>query len=373
MVLGEGSPTNLLWYALGPTAPHRIDDPASFDPASRLLTLRAGAATRVLTADGFAPGREPRDSGPDRQAARFRAYALLRDAVQREETGFASDALAPARRAIEEARAAADDYLVEWAHRVAGRIAIRAGRASEGEKELSDLLSTSEAAAEIAYEMARAFHFAGETARSARWYSWGISRVRENAAGRSNFEFLEGQVFVLAEARRWAEAEEAIARFSEAFPGTGFPATYRAFLLWRRGGRPVIAPGEVMHAEDLGRYWRLEFRLDAGEGLEILSRDLAAERAVASETHPLLLSLSAEIEARRGNLEGALEQASAAWSEVRAARLRQTWARAHASFVAGRLARIAERAGRPDVAREARAALGAAQPRQAPLVRTTSE
>ena len=84
-----------------------------------------------------------------------------------------------------------------------------------------------------------------------------------------------------------------------------------------------------------------------------LARDLASERTTASTTAPLLLSLSAEIEARHGNLGAALTQATTAWHEVRAARVRQPWARAHLPVVADRLARIAAKAGRPDLAREA--------------------
>ena len=181
----------------------------------------------------------------------------------------------------------------------------------------------------------------------------GASRVRAGRAGRTPNEFLEGQLFALAEAERWTEAEDAISRYDSAFPGQPFPSAYRKFLVWRRGGRPDLFPEETRNGDDLRRYWALEARLASGEGLDALSRDIASERTSASETRPLLLSLSSEIEARQGNLDAALTQATAAWNEVRAARIRQPWARAHAPVVADRLARIAAKAGRPDLAREA--------------------
>jgi tRNA A-37 threonylcarbamoyl transferase component Bud32 len=354
---------NLLWYALGPTAFHHSGDLASFDPASRLLTLQTGSSSRVLTAEGFDPGGRSRVPAVERQASRNRAYALLQDAVQREETGFAADALLLTREAIHEAAAAGDDPLLEWARRVSGRIAILAGRTDEGEKEFSALLEGSEATPDIAFELARALHLAGETARSARWYGWGLSRVRGQLAGRTAYEFLEGQLFALVEAERWRDAEEAITRNESAFPGQLYPANFRAFLLWRRGGRPDPLPEGTQFANDLVRYWALEVRLTAGKALDTLAADVATERKISSDTGPLLLSLSAEIEARRGNLDAALAQATTAWTEIRSACLRQPWARAHAPVVAERLARLAEKAGRPDLAREARTAIPVRPPK----------
>jgi tRNA A-37 threonylcarbamoyl transferase component Bud32 len=353
---GQTNAANLLWYALGPTAPHLTDVRASFDPASRLLTLLGGAANRVLTADGFAPGGAMKATAPERQAARNRAYALLRDAGQREETGFALDALALARQAVEDAVAAGDEPLTEWARRVAGRMAILAGRASEGEEELSALLATSEAAPDIAYEMARAFHLSGDAARGARWYGWGLSRVRAQGAGRAPNQFLEGQLFALVEDGSWADAEQALDRFEAAFPQSSQTPVYRGFLRWRRGERTDLLPEETRIGDDFGKYWALEVRLASGEPLNTLARDLAAERTAASDARSLLLSLSSEVEARRGNLEAALAQATTAWSEVRGARSRHPWARAHAPVVAERLARLAGKAGRADLARETRAA-----------------
>ncbi|HYN43539.1 MAG TPA: hypothetical protein VE129_17310, partial [Thermoanaerobaculia bacterium] len=361
---------NLLWYALGPTAFHHSGDLASFDAASRLLTLQAGSSSRVLTAEGFDPGGRSRLPAVERQASRNRAYALLQEASQREETGFAPDALTLTREAIKEAAAAGDDPLLEWARRVSGRIAILAGRADEGERDFSALLESSEAAPDIAFELARALHLVGETAKSARWYGWGLSRLRGQLAGRTAYEFLEGQLFALVEAERWRDADEAITRNEAAFPGQLYPANFRAFLLWRRGGRPDLLTEGTKYGDDLVRYWALEVRLASGESLDTLARDLATERKVASDTGPLLLSLSSEIEARRGNLDAALAQATAAWSEVRAARSRQPWARAHAPVVAERLARLAEKAGRPELAREARAA---DRPRPAPPIGSTSK
>lgn len=81
---------------------------------------------------------------------------------------------------------------------------------------------------------------------------------------------------------------------------------------------------------------------------------LAAERRASSDSQPLLLSLSSEIEARRGNVAVALGNASRAFRECEAARARHPWARAHAALLADRLAKLAERAGRKDLVREAR-------------------
>ena len=276
----------------------------------------------------------------------------LRDAGQREETGFAFDALALARQAVDQAVAAGDEPLAEWARRVAGRIAILAGRASEGEEGLTALVATSEAAPDIAYEMARAFHLAGDPGKGARWYAWGLSRVRDQGAGRTPYQFLEGQLFALVEKSAWVEADQALDRFESAFPQAGQGPVYRGFLRWRRGERTELLPKETSIGDDFGKYWALEIRLASGESLDTLARDLDAERAAASDAGPLLLSLSSEIEARRGNLDAALARATTAWSEVRGARSRHPWARAHAPVVAGRLARLAGRAGRADLARE---------------------
>lgn len=354
---GLTNAANLLWYALGPTARHRAGAQVSFDPVSRLLTFPGEPASRVLTAEGFAPVGTARATAPERQAGRNRAYALLRDAGQREETGFPLDALALARQAVTQAAAAGDEPLTEWARRVAGRIAILAGRASEGEEELTTLLATSEAAPDIAYEMARAFHLAGDPGKSARWYAWGLSRVRDQGAGRTPYQFLEGQLFALVEESSWAEAEQAVDRFEAAFPQSRQAPVYRGFLSWRRGERTDLLPEETSFGDDFGKYWALEIRLASGEPLDTLARDLAAERAAASDARSLLLSLSSEVEARRGNLEAALAQATTAWSDVRAARRRHPWARAHAPVVAERLARLAEKAGRAELARETRAAV----------------
>jgi tRNA A-37 threonylcarbamoyl transferase component Bud32 len=357
---GQTNATNLLWYALGPTARHRVDVQASFDPVSRLLTLPGEPASRVLTAEGFAPGGTAGPTPSERQASRNRAYALLRDAGQREETGFAGDGLALARQAVAQAVAAGDGPLTEWARRVAGRIAILAERASEGEEELTALLATSEAAPDIAYEMARAFHLAGDPGKSARWYAWGLSRVRDQGAGRTPYQFLEGQLFALVEGSSWAEAEQALDRFEAAFPMSRQAPVYRGFLSWRRGERTDLLPDETREGNDFGKYWALEIRLASGESLDTLARDLTAERAAASDARSLLLSLSSEFEARRGNVEAALAQATTAWREVRSARTHHPWARAHAPVVAGRLARLAGKAGRPDLAREAALGLGTA-------------
>ncbi|MBK9966345.1 MAG: hypothetical protein IPP07_16195 [Holophagales bacterium] len=194
----------------------------------------------------------------------------------------------------------------------------------------------------------------------------GPSRVRESRPGRAPYEFLEGQLFALVEAERWAEADQAVDRFETAFPSFLQTGLYREFLRWRRGERPDLLPTTTGIGDDFGKYWALEVRLALGESLDTLVPDLATERKAASDSGSLLLSLSSEIEARRGRLDEALTQATKAWSEVRAARSRQPWARAHAPVVAERLARIAEKAGRPDVAREARAAV---RPKAPPPVR----
>ncbi len=158
------------------------------------------------------------------------------------------------------------------------------------------------------------------------------------------------------ESGSWAEAVQATDRFEAAFPLSRQTPVYRGFLRWRRGERPDLLPDMTQSGDDFGKYWALEIRLASGESLDTLTRDLAAERAAASDTRSLLLSLSSEVEARRGNLEAALAEATNAWTEVRAARSRHPWARAHAPVVAERLARLAEKAGRADLARETRTA-----------------
>ena len=350
----------LLWYALGEPTKDVFQREVSFDPASRLLTIGSGAGGRVLTAEGFLPGSHGAGTPSERQAARLRAFSLLRDASQREVTGFPLEALALAGNAVAEARAAGDDSLSEWCARVRGRLAIAAGRRAEGGKELAALAESSDTGATIAWELARALHLAGETRGSVRWYRWGLSRIQDGGVGRSPYELLEGLLFVLVEEERWEEAERAVDQFDVAFLQTAAATTYRGFLAWRRGspGSPFDRDA-TKGANDLVRYWALEIRLASGEPLDALARDLEAERRAASDSQTLLLSLSSEIEARRGDLASALEQASRAFREVKAARARHPWARAHSGLLADRLARLAGKAGRKDLVREARVRLGA--------------
>ncbi len=332
----------------------------TFDAASRLLTIGSGDGLRVLTAEGFAPGSRTALAPPERQAARFRAFSLLRDATRHELTGSSADALERAAKAVAEARTAGDESLTEWASRVHGRLAIQAGRLAAGERELAALAESSDTGPNVAWELGRALHLAGDLAGSARWYRWGLARAESGGQGRQPYEFLEGLLFALAEGERWDDAEQAVDRFEAAIHEASIAASYRGFVLWRRGAPDARLPKEAREGNDLVRYWALETRLAAGEPLDLLSRELEAERRAASETPTLLLSLSAEIEARRGNLPLALERASRAFTEVKAARARHPWARAHAPLLAERLATLAKRAGRSDLlsaAREGAAAI----------------
>lgn len=182
--LGMGG-QSLLWYALGPSPPDPLGTRASFDPASRLLTLTSGAWSRVLTAAGFEPGGAHPGSPAERQAARDRAFTLLREASRREATGFPADAIDLAREASARAGAAGDAPLGEWATRLSGRFAIEAGRLQEGERELAALTAVSGAAPNLAWELARALHLAGDLRRALRWYGWGRATGSTATAGSS--------------------------------------------------------------------------------------------------------------------------------------------------------------------------------------------
>ena len=343
-----------LWYALGAPTRNPHETRVTFDPASRLLTLGSGPGRWVLTAAGFDPGSRGAGGDAERQGARNRAYSLLREAFRREAMALPAEALDLARQAVDEARASGDGPLTEWATRVKGRLAIEAGRRDDGEKELAALAGTSDAAPNIAWELARALHLAGDLRGSVRWYAWGLARAGSTTQGRSAYEFLEGELFALVEGARWQEAGQAVDRFEAASGESRLAALYRGFLRWRKGERPDLLPVIADSSADFERYWALEARLANGQPLDALARDVEAERAAASDTRSLLLSLSSEIEARRGNLALALEQATQAWNEVQAARAREPWARAHAAVVAERLARLAGKAGQPGLARETR-------------------
>ena len=319
------SPTNLLWYALGPRVLDRRGRPGFL--RSRVAPPDVPDGVRGQGPDGrrVRPGEgRSRHLHPRGRPPGTGPTALLQDSNQREETGFPAESLELARQAVRRSgrprgtgpsrngRTASPEESGSWR-----------GTAAEGEAELSALLATSESAPNIAWEMARALHLAGETVRSARWYAWGLSRVTELKPGRTPVR-VPRRAALRPRRSGPLDGGRATRSTDSNPPSLRSPRRASTGVSFAGAGAsgPTSFPVTTAIGGDFGKYWALEVRLALGEPLDALARDLATERKAASDTASLLLSLSSEIEARRGNLEEALARATTAWNEVRTARSR---------------------------------------------------
>ncbi|HVT17785.1 MAG TPA: serine/threonine-protein kinase [Thermoanaerobaculia bacterium] len=311
----------LLWYVLGPRE-RFLDEtrPCGVDRTHHMIHCAYDGAVRLaLGFDGLSHP-SPLPAG-ERRERRERAYRELREATRLLAGGDAVNALPAAERAGLEAAGVGDDRLSDWVRRLWARALVAAGRTTQGESAFAEIARTSEAASDVAYDAARALHLAGELVPAVTWYRRGLGRGGSNQAGRSKWEYLEGEVLALSELGRLAEARTEIEHFVSLYPDTAaFAEAFRRYLRWRAGEVPLAEGMDVAPTSpDFLRYFLLELRFANGGSFQALLQDVEAELPRSSEAVPELLSLKGELlgrlrrpaEALRAAREGyqlALEQ-----------------------------------------------------------------
>jgi tetratricopeptide (TPR) repeat protein len=344
-----GGPTleGLLWYALLPRGHTSGEtDELTFDRNTRQFTVDySGPKTLVIGADGFLPSDASRLPVRERQAARFEAYAHLREARRLSHARIHDPAIREMDAAVALARRASDTILVEAMRKERGEIFVAAGRAAEAEEIFSALVPRAQYGAETAYDAARAFHLAGDLARALKWYRTGFALRATAEEGKSIHEFLQGIVFVHAERHDWKAAEEDLQRFRSTFIDSPSDSIgmYREFLRWRMGQVPTLDQFDIApNATDLLRYWTCEFRFARGDDPRTVLRQLDADIAAgSSEAQSAMWSLRAELLTRlgrRAEARDAMVRATASLADDEGVSI---IARAHGEVVRERAARLA--------------------------------
>ncbi|QQR75129.1 MAG: protein kinase [Holophagales bacterium] len=347
------SATSLAWYALLPRGFMTKSRPAvEVDAAQRTIRVHYQDGRDLAVGfDGFL--REDETSSvpaAERERDRVAAYEALRQVRKLESTAAFGEARREAERASELARRAGDRILGEWASRVVLRVAIAGGATGEAESRAEALRARAEAPAEIAYDVARAFHLRGELARAADWYQRGISAGSNELVGRKSWEFLEGASLALAEQGRWEEVAAIATRRGEGVPGerilcdllVAWAELHRGREL-RRQDVPFVA-WDTSGSPDFFRWLAFELRLALGDDPKALLDELSRDRQLASETVFALRSTEAEALARLGRWDEAHRAASEAVALAERDRERSVHARALLGELRAREVRIARRA-----------------------------
>ncbi len=354
--------TGFAWYALGPPfRPAAASAGVSWvDPATRLIGTNDVAGGRfVVGFDGFPPGGSVR-SGGERNADRRKAYASLRDAGALLAKGEPFDAARMAATARRSAEEASDGPLAEWAERRGAAFLARAGQAKEAEGKFSRLETVSLAADEVCFEAGTALALGGAPDEAAAWFGKGLERIRSVTSGRLPGDFAEGLVLALGIAGKWSAGGDELQRLAGSPRLASEDLKGLADLVRLRIGRPPLLDWpENGLMPDVYRWVRLEARAARSEEPTTLRRALAEERARSTETAGLLLSLDGELLDRAGETNEALAASLEAWSRVRVGAADRLLDRAMAPEVAARLARLAVRAGRADLASATRQELSA--------------
>jgi tetratricopeptide (TPR) repeat protein len=338
----------LLWYALLPRGYFPRDSGrVSFDATKRVFTFPyLGQKNVTLTADGFRTDVPSTLPVAQRQAARFGAYAHLREARRLSHAAVHDAAVREMDASVASASRAGEPVLVEAMRKERAQILIAAGRLDEAEQLADQLIAHADFAAEAAYDVAKAFHLHGDLDRALRWYRRGFGLRAKVESGKSIHEFLQGIVFVHAERHAWAEAEGDIARFRATFPNspTDSNGMYREFLRWRSGQPPTLVRYDLAsNATDVMRYWTLEFRHAHGDDPKAILRDVEREIAAgSSETQSAMWSLRAELLMKAGRTAEARDAVVHAMALLADDIGVSLIARAHAELVRERAARLSE-------------------------------
>jgi transcriptional regulator with XRE-family HTH domain/tetratricopeptide (TPR) repeat protein len=330
-----------VFYALLPRGRVPEDSSAvSFDPKRRTISVTLENGRRVaLSPLGFPL---PSHSAlPEAQRAVFRedAYRHDRESRRLRRAGFAEDGVTESREAVASADRAGDDILGESMRRDLAQALIQAGHASEGEALVARLAERSENASEIFYDAAVAFHLAGDLQRAVTYYEAGIRRGGSPEAGKSKHEFIQGEVFALAELGAYREAEQAIDRVRSRYitENNDWTPMYQEFVHWREGEVPHPERIDVApKATDLQRYWMLEFRNARGDNPGLLLRAVAALLAEGNQPRSAIVSLRAVLLERLGRHAEALAAVQEAMSDGRTEARSSIRARGHLRLIAER-------------------------------------
>jgi len=346
----------LHWYALLPTTTCISAQCVHIDTASRQIELddRFGGTPVTVGFDGFRKGSslEATVTGEERQVLRRSAYRRLAEAGRLLRSGLPEQALDPTREARGAAAAAGDDQLVEWLGRVEAQLLAMLGRLAEAEGIIRAVAVSSESPGDAAYDLATALHVAGYLERAVHWYRQGLGPGGEPVVGRFKFELVFGLVLALVELERFDEARSAIARFDDSVHQISLQASCRAYIRWRRGEQLELPASEgPSDVYDLFRYWQLEFRRYLGEGpAELLPETVTELELTSEEYRALTRSLRAELLVAAGRLAEGIELVRDAHAQVQIDMLVYPVARAHYGVVTRRVAELARRAGREEIA-----------------------
>ena len=245
-----------------------------------------------------------------------------------------------------QAERAGEPVLADWCQQRRAFALVRAGRLAQGRELFEELWSRVSAPSEVAFGAAQALHGIGRLDEAVAWYRRAVSVRAATASGRSKGEVLDMLLLTLLELGRRDEAMLEIDRFIAIYPAADAIAP-RAWVDWYFGGTPDLAPippADQMH--DLYRYLRLEVDLRHGAPPDRLLGEVAAARAAASETLPLLDGLEAELLSRLGRDAEALPLARRALSEARLRATDQVVFRAFLAQLEARQRRIERQAAR---------------------------
>jgi len=337
----------LLWYTLLPGHDRvPFGEMARIDQVRRAVTLDIGPTAYRVDFAGFRLDQPSDLKLEARQDARRRAYEGLLNGQRllvAGEPGPASVALADAQL---EAENAGEPTLAEWCQQRRAFALVRSGQLGQGLELFEDLWGRVDAPSEVAFGAAQALHGVGRLEQAAAWYRRAISFRATSESGRSKGEILDMLLLTLLELGRRDEALREVDRFVEAYPAADAIAP-RAWVDWYFGGTPDLAPippADQMH--DLYRYLRLEVDLRHGAPPDRLLGEVAAARAAASETLPLLDGLEAELLSRLGRDAEALPLARRALSEARLRATDQVVFRAFLAQLEARQRRIERQVAR---------------------------
>ncbi len=353
---GEGQP--LAWYALGPRYVARRKHPLALRTGGRSIVLSVSGNLTRFDLFGFAETMTSTLPGSSRAKLREEAYATLRRASRLGSSSKTEEAIEAARESARKAQEAGDAHLAEWAGRVEAGLIVKQGRYAEAGARFEEVTRTSEIAEEISGEAGRAFHLMGNLSTALRWYRAARSSGGPDGEGKPKYEALEGELLVLGEQHRWAEARQAIKSYLAAYPIESTTVTrYSQWIEWRDRGA-TADPDAENHPTDLHRYWALEFkavdpRLTARDVLRLIQE---AEGKWNSGTGPLE-SLRCELLLREGRREEAWTSAQRALAQVKTDLETDIAARAHLELVVNRYARIARLMGKGIEADEAEASV----------------
>lgn len=316
----------LLWYALVGNGGYAQSTQIQIDQKARTIVVDAGPGNRsTLDLTGFLAGSSASSADVrERTAARVRAYEALRLAIRLSETGFRDESLQHIDTAVMEADRARDVPLGVWARRVRIRIQIRAGRGTTVEPLLRDVMTRFDSPADACWDAANAFHIQGDLPAALHWYWEGLGRLSDSKRGRLIWEYFEGIIFTLAEAERWDEALEAIETFERGFPqavtGSDYNI-YRAWIHWRRTGSftQPLAGRKNESLVDFCHYVTLESQAASSDAHvdELIPQIETMILHSSGIYEPALLSLKAELLARKGDRRTALDLATRAMAEAK--------------------------------------------------------